>query len=213
VDAHPISGISGKIPEVKQAFELHYEAVFEKPSGTGELFCGKVSDLVTGRWTVTIKVFQTDSVTIQGVPGKLPDADFNKTSKCLGNLVQECAWGHDPRSLRLTRAKSIGGLLQGQSGKDEVERVVMVLLSETIIELLLNERLNWNKILDSDLKKAGVPQKLKALEGRFGKVYKYGDMGSLWEMRCSVAHEGKGVNETDAKWAQALALDLLDKTR
>jgi hypothetical protein len=204
-------GISGRIKKVRSAFELHYEASIKKPSGTGELFSCKVSDLVTGRWPVTLSIFKTDKVVMQGVPGKLPEADFSKTSNCLEHLLRECGLDHDPDSLRLVRAKSIVGFLKTQRGEDEAERIAMVLLSETVMELLLNERLSWNRILDGNLKRGGVPQKLSALRDRFGKVYKHNDMESLYEMRCGVAHEGKGVNATEATWAKNLALDLIDK--
>lgn len=190
--------------------ELHYGAELKSPTGLGELLHCKIVDLAGGRWPVTVHLYGTNKVVIQGVPGKLPEADFNRTVRFLENVVRECT-REEQNSLRLNRASSICELLRSLDNDDEPRRIATVLLSETVVELLLNERLSSNGLLGNDLKRAGVPKKVEALLRRFGRIYRSPDVNTLYGLRCGIAHEGNAVSKDDAEWARGLTLDLIQK--
>jgi hypothetical protein len=165
-----------------------------------------VPDLVRQRYHLTLTVFESDKITVQGTSG-LPEADFNRTARGIENLALESCVSV-ASSLRLTRAKLMLEHIKTLKISNELDRIAAILFSETVAELLICERLELNSILNAPLRKAGVPQKVEALEDRFGRVYRSKDILSLYDIRNAVAHEGQSVNEKEAGWAIELVEDL-----
>ncbi len=201
-----VNRISSSIDRFKSRLSDHFEAQEDSTTGQGEILRCKVPDLVRQRYNLTLRVFDSDKITVQGTSG-LPDADFNKTAKGIENLALESCFSV-ASSLRLTRAKLMLEHMKTLKISHELDRIAAILFSETVAELLICERLELNSILNGPLRKAGVPQKIEALENRFGKVYRSKDILSLYDIRNGVAHEGQSVNEKETGWAIELVEDL-----
>lgn len=208
---------SFKVPGISAVVELYEKKLVQNHSARiceskayGEILHCKVPEVVHGKSLLTVKVFDTDTILVQ--PSRdVPGPDFNASVKAFERLATSCVSGKVEESLRLSRVKELAEYVERMNESDDnaAYRTSIVLLCETITELLINEKLDRLRILDSSLIREGVPKKIDVLNEKEGSVYKKKGILDLYEMRNGICHRGDLIQKGDAGWAKALVKNLI----
>ena len=94
--------------------------------------------------------------------------------------------------------------------KDEIQRMVILILADTINEIVLTEQMKKLKITGSALKQ-GIPDKIEQIKRKHHAVYRGEEIKEVREYRNAVVHQGNVPLQKQAELAATLANDVLEK--
>ena len=155
-----------------------------------------------------VRIYTTGSIVLQA-SSQLPKGVFDCHSKAIESFAHAAV--NRVRSggnFQLARAGELLHHIDSLSEEKETDRMVMVLLADTIVEIMLRETL---KASDSSSKalNAPVPTKLDAIEANGGQVYLKDAISSLRNLRNNVAHQGQLPSQQQAHSALETARQVL----
>lgn len=136
------------------------------------------------------KVYTSNAIVLQASP-QLPADVFLchwKTLECFAHAAVKRV--KRSGNLQLARAEELLTHIEGLCESSDADRTVMMLLADTIVEIMLRETLKSAGVSGKDLR-ASVPHKIEAIEKLLGQVYLKEAILSLRDLRNSVAHQGQ----------------------
>ena len=157
---------------------------------------------------ITLRVFTTGTVTL-AASSQLVTSEFEGMCNQVEELARESSDTIDtPGNLPLARSKELLEYITAISSADENHRPIIVILADTIDEIVLRE---WLKRLVEygQVLRAPIPDKVSAIEGNGKHVYLKDQIKSLRELRNNVIHEGQLPSQMQAITSLETATDVL----
>lgn len=144
---------------------------------------------VKGNQVADVIVFSTGTLTVSASP-RLDSTEFERFTKSIAKAAEQSTTSiADEKPLTYAKAKELIDYTEGLNLDDEKERMIALILSDTVNEILLTARMRLLKIQGSPLT-SGVPEKVQYIEGKGEAVYMKAAILETREVRNTVVHEG-----------------------
>lgn len=201
-----IPGIISKI-EYFDHF-LSKELYSTKIKGIGSSYVISHHKINTGQHDITVEVYTSETIVIKGSP-RIPLDEFEKIASKVIEIANRSKLSvADDRPITLTRAIGIMSYALKLDLSDEYQRMVAVILSDLVNEIILTEIMRNQGIKGSPLE-AGVPTKIRYLKEKNISIYLEEEIKNIRDLRNGVAHRGEFPDETQAKQAIDVAHKVL----
>jgi hypothetical protein len=146
---------------------------------------------------IDIVVYTTDRVYISASP-YVSAENFNEVATKIVRIAQESVKKlEELRPITLSRAKHILEFTLRLNVEDEFERMVAVILADTINEIVLREEMKAAEIEGPPLDE-GIPEKIKRLKDKGKFVCEEEGIRNIRELRNGIVHRGDIPDKTQA---------------
>lgn len=157
---------------------------------------------------VSLQIFTSGTILIQGSP-KIPKNEFESETDTIAEMAKQSV--EIPSTSKTSpfklRARVLLEYVSELDPNNEVERLVIVILGDIIVDLLLCEKLTQLK-LKRDTLEQYIPIKLKIINSK-KSVYRKKDIENLHILRNRIAHGLGLITKEEADWAKELTEDLI----
>lgn len=159
---------------------------------------------------LVLKIYGNSTVNCSAPP-RAPSGQVNELVRKVFLSCEASAYTITDRGLlSVSRAKEILEWVERFPEQSDVARIIVVVLSDSVIEMLVTEMMKDKGIRDQQSLREGIPYKLDKLKDQGLPVYSDSNIKQLRILRNKAVHEGNLPYENEVAEAKALARDFFD---
>jgi hypothetical protein len=157
---------------------------------------------------IDVVAFTSDTLLIRASP-KTPSELFHTVCSAVEKLAGQATTSVSAaRPLTTQRAKTILDYASKLDLHNEIQRMVIVILCDTVNEIILREQMKALEIQGPPLDE-GIPEKIERIEGKGQVVYRSAQVKNIRELRNGIVHQGNIPDKSQAEKCLEVTSDFL----